>query len=299
MSLKFKWIILFLTVVCIAAIKVSIDSQNKTSSVDSTDPLHHNSHRSLLLEEKVLILSAKEQKRCTRINGEHVINLLYKNKVDYTRLHGIDFYIATKEVDQRLSGIYSKLAVILKVLEETRYDWVVWMDQDTMFTGPDFRFKFENYKGFDFISWGNWDAVKKGDVIAAISKGVYLMRNTRWTRNFIREVSQYGIKPELEEDMKKNLYQYERHNGEANAIVRTLQKNTTSMNYEKKIFFEGSYVLSGFWAHYPLERLKKVDIVKHYAGCGFCHFEGDGCMNDVKITADFATQRFDALFYNH
>jgi xyloglucan 6-xylosyltransferase len=105
-------------------------------------------------KSSVLIVSAIQPTPCRSDKGDHFNLLATKNKQDYARLHGYDFYLSNSLSDQRLSGAWNKVALIRDLLHWTDYEWLVWADYDALFMDVQFQIPFDKYEGRDFIVWG-------------------------------------------------------------------------------------------------------------------------------------------------
>lgn len=117
-----------------------------------------------------------------------------KNKQDYARLHGYDFYVSTAQTSPLLSGAWNKVALILELVETSQYEWIVWIDSDSLIMNVLFEIPWKKYEGYDLVMWGQEKELYEiGNAHMGLNTGVFLVRNTEWSKSFLREVSKYGL----------------------------------------------------------------------------------------------------------
>jgi len=118
-----------------------------------------------------------------------------ENKRAYARDHGYAFVARSIEFAQQVyrnrKTVWGKLDAIEKVLP--RYDWVFWMDMDAVIMNPKVRVddlleRFEKRVGSSkaFANKHLIIARPLGDKM--INAGVFMIRNSDWSRKFLREV---------------------------------------------------------------------------------------------------------------
>lgn len=112
---------------------------------------------------------------------------------------------------------------LLKEIPRERAEWVAWMDMDIVIDDMLFDIPLHKYEGKDFIIWGQQDKITRGDVLnggrpglsllaarsdgvletcrclrsgpAGVSSGVFLVRNTDWSRSFLGAWVPFGTFP--------------------------------------------------------------------------------------------------------
>jgi len=113
-------------------------------------------------------------------------NSLYENAISefyqYSKIHGYKFKFTSKKYDTGRNLFYMKLHVIIEAIIEglktNEYDWVFWVDGDTVLTNP--NIKLETFLPLD----------NKIHYIAAadrhgLNAGVFLIRVCSWSLNFM------------------------------------------------------------------------------------------------------------------
>ncbi len=86
-------------------------------------------------KDLILLVSGSKPKPCDNPVGDHYLVKAMKNKIDYSRFHDIEFFSNMAYLDQEMSGFWSKLPLIRKLmLAHPEVGWIWWMDSDAMFT---------------------------------------------------------------------------------------------------------------------------------------------------------------------
>ena len=135
-----------------------------------------------------------------------------ENKAWYTDKHGYDLYIEDKILDKDRPRCWSKIKILLKLLDRD-YDYVFWSDIDTLILNGDIRVEdiIESYQSanqtgqwgsfltnkdiifgsewtpdsdYDPIEWD--DHIKEGD--KELNCGNIIIKNTKWSKKFFRDV---------------------------------------------------------------------------------------------------------------
>ena len=101
------------------------------------------------------------------------------NKRRYAELHGYSFIVADREIVDHAGtrpAAWAKFSLLLKYLPE--YHYVMWMDTDALFMNPVVRIEQVVDTVHDvFVSTDHND----------VNSGVFIVRNTEWSRWFLRE----------------------------------------------------------------------------------------------------------------
>lgn len=123
-------------------------------------------------------------------NGYHM-GLITGNRIEYAMKHNYNYYF-TSEIFQKaifLHPAFNKLAALEQILNDDLREkqWVVWMDNDTLITNMDI--KFENI----IQQYANQDTemIIARDLkydITLVNTGVFLIRNSEWTRKFLADI---------------------------------------------------------------------------------------------------------------
>ena len=120
------------------------------------------------------------------------------NKIKYCRKHGYDFIEDETIYNPEKPIPWSKLLLILKYLSE--YDYLVWIDADILIMNSEIKLEdfIEKYNSVDIICGSDWKM---------INTGVIFVKNTDFSREFIRQV--YDNKYDPEEDKNQRYLNWE------------------------------------------------------------------------------------------
>jgi hypothetical protein len=119
----------------------------------------------------------------TLINGLHGIYswmwpMSYHSKAVYCKRMGYDLIVGGKnDIEPERSSHWAKLTMMLRWLPH--YDYIMWMDADTVITRYNFAIDTLILPDIDLVMARDWNN---------INSGVFLMKNSSWCLQFIREV---------------------------------------------------------------------------------------------------------------
>ncbi|CAG8700977.1 6105_t:CDS:2, partial [Cetraspora pellucida] len=123
-----------------------------------------------------------------------VAYILAENKREYARRHGYSFVGRSEEFDQQAHykhrrTVWGKIDSIEKILPH--YDWVFWLDMDTVIANQSISVEWLFEKFTEMV--GGKDSFSKIHLVVArpkqdatINAGVFMIRNSNWSRNFLR-----------------------------------------------------------------------------------------------------------------
>lgn len=111
------------------------------------------------------------------------------NHENYCRRHGYD-YISDVEIDRTRPACWSKILAVLKALKT--YEWVLWIDSDTLFSNVSKPADDFCDPAFDLIAqeqefWWELIGLPNGTDRFPINSGVFLIRSTPWSVQFLNE----------------------------------------------------------------------------------------------------------------
>lgn len=223
---------------------------------------------------RILIVLSVSPKTCPLEIGEEVIRASLLNKQRYAQLKGYDVVFNRRQPDPRLSRNYNKIAILSEILRNQSnvsraYEWIMWVDMDTLVYDMSFDVPFERYKQVNMVVWGDkWRIRQLVDGHYGLNSGVFLLRNNDWSREFLRVVATFGHDngKAREHEMRKRMYKYTPGITDQNAMVYVLKYYPKFINY---VFFENYYGINRYWAKY-LILLKWNPFIIHFAGCQFC-----------------------------
>ena len=169
-------------------------------------------------QPRVLVLTevpSRDQGCASRGGTEAMLRHVF-NKQDYARWHSYEFSLVSEPLDDDLhprggsvGGQWNKVAALSRMLQETPMrrnvhhqsdgshqqgqeeeeedSWILYQFFDAMIDDVGFTFPFESYAGKDLIVVGDAAKVAAGDP-SSLDTGALLLRNSRWSRNFIRRL---------------------------------------------------------------------------------------------------------------
>ncbi|KAH7846636.1 hypothetical protein Vadar_016319 [Vaccinium darrowii] len=203
-------------------------------------------------DEKVLVLTGSQLRPCKNPIGDNLLMRLFKNKVDYCRIHGYDIFYNNALLHPKMTGYWAKLpAIRAMMVAHPEAEWIFWIDSDAIFTDMDFKPPLEKYKDHNLVldGWPNLLYEKKSWI--AVNSGVVFIRNCQWSMEFLEAWAQMGpqtlnyekwgeiVTSTLSDMMYPVL-------DDQSALIYLLLKEKDK--WGDKIYIENQYVLSGYWA---------------------------------------------------
>jgi mannan polymerase II complex MNN10 subunit len=114
-------------------------------------------------------------------NFDGILELTWRNKFDYAAKNGYSLYDGSDYIDTSRPPAWSKIQAVKHLLENKGCDWVMWTDADTVIMNSDVRIE-------DFLpSDSSKDLLVGSDNGGGYNSGVFLVRNTAWSRSFLDE----------------------------------------------------------------------------------------------------------------
>lgn len=107
------------------------------------------------------------------------VSLGLKNKADYCAKHGYEFICFQKSLDTSRSIPWSKILLILEVMEKEECNWIFWTDADSLVMNTAL--------GIEELIDENYDLIISNDH-NGFNSGHFLIRNCEWSRRFLLEV---------------------------------------------------------------------------------------------------------------
>ncbi|KAK1383186.1 Galactomannan galactosyltransferase [Heracleum sosnowskyi] len=149
---------------------------------------------------RVLLLTGSQPSQCGSPVGDFFLLRLFKNKVDYCRIHGYDIFYNNAYFHPKLDKLWAKPAAIrASMLAHPEAEWIWWVDVDAVITNMEFKIPLEKYKNHNIILNGRPDEVFEKRSWVGINAGVVLFRNCQWTMDFLNAwVSMGPISPDFQ-----------------------------------------------------------------------------------------------------
>ena len=141
----------------------------------------------LLAGSTVMVVTANQPLPCTTRRGDWVMGLALRNKLMYATLHGYKMWWSTELVSSwDLEAAWNKIPLLYILMHPESsltqgIEWMLWMDDDAVFTDMEFVFPFADYDaaGVNLVIWGDPQRVYRANDIQGLNTGVFLLRKVR------------------------------------------------------------------------------------------------------------------------
>uniref|UniRef100_A0A0C9RR24 TSA: Wollemia nobilis Ref_Wollemi_Transcript_245_1891 transcribed RNA sequence n=1 Tax=Wollemia nobilis TaxID=56998 RepID=A0A0C9RR24_9CONI len=240
---------------------------------------------------RVLLVTGSAPKACENPVGDHFLLKSIKNKIDYCRIHGIEIFYNMAYLDSEMSGFWSKLPLIRKLLlSHPEVEFIWWMDSDAMFTDMAFEPPWERYKDHNFVMHGWEELVYNRKNWIGLNTGSFLLRNCQWSLDILDAWAPMGPKGKIRNQAGKLLTGFlsgrpEFEADDQSALVYLLI--TQREQWGDKVYLESAYYLHGYWGILVDKYEEMIDkyhpglgdhrwpLVTHFVGCKPCGKLGD------------------------
>ncbi|XP_010238722.1 probable glycosyltransferase 3 [Brachypodium distachyon] len=240
---------------------------------------------------RILLVTGSSPGPCDDPAGDHFLLKSTKNKIDYCRIHGIELVHSMAHLDRELSGYWSKLPLLRRLmLSHPETEWVWWMDSDALFTDMAFELPLARYDGSNLVIHGYHDLLHKQRSWVALNTGSFLLRNCQWSLELLDAWAPMGPKGQVREAAGKVLTAsltgrpaFEAD--DQSALIHLLLAD--KQRWMDKVYVEDKFYLHGFWAglvdryeemmekHHPGLGDERWPFVTHFVGCKPCGSYGD------------------------
>lgn len=102
-----------------------------------------------------------------------------KANTEYCEKNGYDFLLFEERLDPSRSAGWSKYLHIQNLLEDSDYEWVVWVDADTIIMNLDIPLEWFCDDQYDFIISRDFNY---------LNAGVMLFKNSEWSKAFLKAI---------------------------------------------------------------------------------------------------------------
>ncbi|KAH7848184.1 hypothetical protein Vadar_034754 [Vaccinium darrowii] len=202
-------------------------------------------------ENRVFVLTASQPWPCKNPTGDNLLLRLFKNKVDYCRIHGYDIFYNNALFHPEMKNYWAKIPVVrATMVAHPEAEWIFWIDSDAIFADMDFTPPLERYKDHNLVvdGWPNLIYEKKSWV--GLNAGVFFIRNCQWSMDFLEVWAEMGPQtPNYEKwgkiltsTMSDKMYTL---SDDQSALIYLLLKEKEK--WGNKIYIENQYTLSGYW----------------------------------------------------
>jgi xyloglucan 6-xylosyltransferase len=263
--------------------------------------------RSVNGKPHILLVTGSPPKPCDNPMGDHYLLKSIKNKIDYCRVHHIEIFYNLAHLDREMSGYWSKLPLLRKLmLSHPELEWVWWVDSDAMFTDMVFELPLEKYEGYNFVLHGWEKEVYEKRTWVGLNTGSLLIRNCQWSLDLLDAWAPMGPKGAVREEAGKILSaalegrpDFEADDQSALIYLLITQRDV----WGDKVFLESSYYLHGYWVaivdkyeenmvkSHPGYGDERWPFVTHFVGCKPCGSYGDypveRCLKQMERSFNF------------
>ncbi|KAK1383187.1 Galactomannan galactosyltransferase 1 [Heracleum sosnowskyi] len=144
-------------------------------------------------ENRVLLVTGSQSSSCESPVGDYFLLRLFKNKVDYCRIHGYDIFYNTALLHPKMDKLWAKVAAIrAAMLAHPEMEWIWWVDADAVVTNMEFKLPLEKYKNHNIVVDGRPDQIFEKRSWIGLNAGVVLFRNCQWTMEFLNTWASMG-----------------------------------------------------------------------------------------------------------
>ncbi|KAG5528400.1 hypothetical protein RHGRI_029164 [Rhododendron griersonianum] len=202
-------------------------------------------------EDRVFVLTGSQPLPCKNPIGDHLNLRLFKNKVDYSRIHGYDIFYNNAFLHPKMASWWIKMPLLrATMLAHPEAEWIFWVDSDAIFTDMDFKLPLEKYKDHNLVVHGWSFLVYEKKSWGAVNAGVFFIRNCQWSMEFLEVWAEMGPQTPnykkwgqiLTSTMSDKM---DPESDDQSPLVYLLLKEKET--WGKKIYIESEYDLSGYW----------------------------------------------------
>ncbi|KAJ7944538.1 Glycosyltransferase 6 [Quillaja saponaria] len=205
-------------------------------------------------QDRILLLTGSQPSVCKNRIGDHLLLRLFKNKVDYARLHGYDIFYNNAYLHPKMDSYWAKIPIMrASMMAHPEVEWIWWMDLDAVFTDMEFKLPMERYKNHNLVvhGWPNMVYEDKDNKSwTGLNAGVFLIRNCQWSMDLMDAWSKIGPwTPNFEKwgQILKSMFKDKPFPlpDDQSALIYLLF--TEREKWEVKVYLEGEYNLEAYW----------------------------------------------------
>ena len=232
---------------------------------------------------KVMLVTANQPLPCTTRRGDWVMGLALRNKLMYATLHGYKTWWSTELVSSwDLEAAWNKIPLLYILMHPESsltqgIEWMLWMDDDAVFTDMEFVFPFADYDaaGVNLVIWGDPQRVFRANDIQGLNTGVFLLRKCEWSRQLMAEVAALATPSIRRQIGNKGRI------AEQGALTWVL--HSQSAKWKEHVLLERNFTMNGNWMDYAGKWIKgsrtltqavwgndQIPFITQYAGCQMC-----------------------------
>ncbi|XAR51383.1 Xyloglucan 6-xylosyltransferase [Bertholletia excelsa] len=213
--------------------------------------------------ERVIVVTGTQPKPCENPIGDHLLLRLFKNKVDYCRIHRYDVFYNNAFLHPKMPAVWAKLPPVkAAMVAHPEAEWIWWLDSDTVFTDMEFKLPLEKYAKHNFVINGWEDMIYEKKSWYGMNTGIFLIRNCQWSMDLMEAwASMSPINPnheKLAEIVRSRLTDklFPGLDEQASLLYLML---TEKSKWGEKVYIENQYSLSGYWLEI-VDRLENISV---------------------------------------
>ncbi|GMY11928.1 glycosyltransferase 6-like [Fagus crenata] len=241
----------------------SIEKPVKNWDAKRRDWLKHHPSLASGARDRILVVTGSQPFPCKNPIGDHLLLRLFKNKVDYCRIHGYEIFYNNAYLQPKMDSYWAKIPVVrAAMLAHPEVEWIWWVDSDAVFTDMEFKVPLERYKDHNLVVHGWPDMVYHtyNKSWTGLNAGVFLIRNCQWSMDLMHVWSHFGPNGPnykrwgqiLTSTFKDKPYPLP---DDQSSLIYLLFKLRKKWGY--KTYIESDYNLEGYW----IELVKTYDNV--------------------------------------
>ncbi|KAH0467839.1 hypothetical protein IEQ34_002872 [Dendrobium chrysotoxum] len=200
---------------------------------------------------RILMLTGSQPSPCPNPIGDHLLLRFFKNKVDYSRLHGIDVFYNSALLHPSMPSFWAKLPLLrAAMIAHPEAEWLWWVDSDAAITDMEFQLPLQRYQSYNLVVHGWPNLVYENRSWTALNAGVFLLRNCQWSLDFLARWARLGPQnPDykhwgevLRAELPDKLFP---DSDDQSALIYLLIKEKD--RWGEKIHLENEYYFEGYW----------------------------------------------------
>ncbi|KAL9245851.1 hypothetical protein vseg_019453 [Gypsophila vaccaria] len=215
--------------------------------------------------DRVVMVTGSQPKPCEHTNGDHLLLRLFKNKVDYCRIHGHDIFYNNVLLHPKMFGYWAKYPLVkAAMLAHPEAEWIWWVDSDAIFTDMDFGLPLEKYKAHNLVVYGWPNVIYEKKSAMGLNAGVFLIRNCQWSLDLLDRWASFGPQTEnyakwgqIQESMFYDKTDLKSDDQTALTYMLLMEKDI----WGDKIYLESEYYFQGYWVDIVG---KFENVTRHY-----------------------------------
>ncbi|KAL6196748.1 hypothetical protein ACLB2K_032362 [Fragaria x ananassa] len=180
-------------------------------------------HPSFGVGDRVVLVTGSQPSVCKNPVGDHLQLRLFKNKVDYCRLHGCEVFYNNILLDPKGTGFWAKYPILrAAMVAHPEAEWIYWVDSDAIFTDMEFKLPLEKYKEHNLVVHGWW----------------HMMNGPAWG---------HRVRPKRSGEIQRSMLKDKLYPGsdDQSALIYLLLKQ--KQKWGDKVYLESEYNFQSYW----------------------------------------------------